>query len=200
MIVHAPLDQLMKLQGNTADGGHVDEKSRVNGRKASVYDDSFASILSRAREHKENDRDEDGRCCDGALVFSENGLLMRAMIKFVCGVTKYTWANHGTRHDSAFAVATLLERGLVFVASEAGEVHLITASSARAGVAYKLPTEAPATAESNTSVMAKPANHVERPRTADVSCLSACLACLPSLCAPKRPRPTRPATLEAMHM
>lgn len=65
------------------------------------------------------------RCCDGGFVVTETGLVVRSMVKFG-EVTMHNWANHGTRHDAAFAIAS------------AGGVHLITAASARAGKVYEL--------------------------------------------------------------
>lgn len=136
MIVVALSQHLKKLEGHNADV-HMEKRLVSGGTKANYY--RFAKELKTARTHTDNDRDAKGRTLDGAFVISaEDGVVRRAGILFKNISSEVSWPEHGSRHSSAFGVARSLECGVVFVASDSGEVHAITAGGARNCVAYRL--------------------------------------------------------------
>ena len=51
----------------------------------------------------------------------------------------FTWLGAGTRHSAALHAALTIQNGAVLVRSDAGAIHVLTAESARRGVAYKVP-------------------------------------------------------------
>lgn len=138
LIIVAPTDQLEMLEGHTSDSGYMDLKLGCNEGLTSVHGDVLNTELQAARMHREGDRDEQGRCCDGAFLISALGVVRRAMVKCKHSTSDVAWANHGTRHDAAIGIAQFLECAVVFVASEAGGVHVITAEGADQALAFKI--------------------------------------------------------------
>merc|ERR1712071_635038 len=127
MIVVAPKKQLETLEGHNAD----DHMEKRLGCCTSVHHARFAKELKTARKHTANDRDSKGRTLDGAFVISaEDGVVRRAGILFKNISSEVSWPDHGSRHSSAFGVARSFRCGIVFVASDAGLVHAITAEGA----------------------------------------------------------------------
>jgi len=144
LLIVAPSDQLKMLEGQNADRGYMEEKLGCHEGLTSVHDNVFETELQAARTHKEGDRDETGRCCDGAFLISATGIVRRAMVKCKYGISDTTWPDKGTRHDAAIGVVLSLDCCVVFVASEAGGVHAITAESARRAEAYGIIGDHPA--------------------------------------------------------
>lgn len=141
MIIVAPRADLAKLEGHNSDDGHMEEVMQCGITR--VHHHIFKKALRKARMHTHNDRDPvTGLPLDGAFLISSGGVVERAMIKLKNISSEVAWPGHGTRHDTAFGVARLLTNGCVFVASDSGEVHVITSHGARSFFAYRLKGEA----------------------------------------------------------
>jgi len=138
MIVVAPRHQLEMLEGHNADD-HMEKRLGCDYGHTRVHHSRFAKELQTARTHTASDRDAMGRTLDGAFVISaEDGVVRRAGILFKGLNSEVSWPDHGSRHSSAFGVARSMKCGVVFVASDAGKVHAITAEGARKCVAHLL--------------------------------------------------------------
>jgi hypothetical protein len=51
---------------------------------------------------------------------------------------QFIWHGAGTRHSATLHAASTIERGAVFVRSDSDTVHVLTAQSARQGIAYRV--------------------------------------------------------------
>lgn len=142
IVVIAPTDNLEKITGHTADSGYMDAKLGCDVGSTSVHDNLFITELQAARRHKEGDRDEQGQCCDGAFLISAAGVVRRSRVKCKYPSPDIVWPKHGTRHEAAIGIARSLECAVVWVASEAGSLHVITAKGASEGLVYELKANA----------------------------------------------------------
>merc|ERR1712060_703300 len=77
------------------------------------------------------------KAADGLFAISSTGKVSLAAMLFKSnnGAT-LKFSEHGGRHQAAVSIAQELKRCIVFVKSEVGSLHVITAMSAVAGTAY----------------------------------------------------------------
>ena len=68
-----------------------------------------------------------------------HGTIMKAAAKLIeLQAGQFIWHGAGTRHSAALHAASTIEQGAVFVRSDSGTVHVLTAQSARQGIAYRV--------------------------------------------------------------
>jgi hypothetical protein len=139
LIVQAPEEELEALPFSLLDGGHFAKRlEQDRGHAVSAFSDHFWREFNDFRRHKETDRDRFGNCCDGGIgISASQSLVLLAATRFDCIDHNYDWQNCGTRHAAAFGVASSLELGVVYVNSDAGDLHVITATGAKHGRAFR---------------------------------------------------------------
>ena len=74
---------------------------------------------------------------DGCIIVSIEGTILKAAarIKEVLAMN-YDFESHGTRHQTALYVASVMTSGAVIIRSDGGSLRVLTPESARNGVAY----------------------------------------------------------------
>jgi len=132
LIVIAPRTSLNRLFFETTDSGYLTQ--RLHG--VSVHSAEFEDVLMDFAAHTDTDcwpidyHDPRARGLpkDGAILLSPEGYSLKGAAKVV-GLPRAPcqWAGHGTRHETALAVAAYLDQAVVLVRSSNGHMHCLLA-------------------------------------------------------------------------
>jgi len=132
LIVIAPRMSLGRLCFETTDSGYLTQ--RLHG--VSVHSAEFEDTLMDFAAHTDtdcwpvdyHDLKAHGLPKDGALLLSPEGYSLKGAAKII-GLPRAPcqWAGHGTRHETALAVAAYLDQAVVLVHSSNGHMHCLLA-------------------------------------------------------------------------
>jgi len=120
----------------------------IRTQEWTVFDVAFETFLQSFAEHKEGDRDAQGRCTDGGFIVSlRHGYVLQGGLRFKSPNCRYKLPDAGTRHQAAADTADHLHRlllargrgaGAVFVRSEMGRVTIFPSADWAFGEAWVL--------------------------------------------------------------
>lgn len=139
LLVHAPTKELERLQWQFSDGGYLQDRFE-DEHAYRIFHDGFTPIFREALLRSQSDRWPSdhpheaarGQPKDGGFAISATGVVRLAAAKFVnIPSPDVTWESMGTRHTTAFNLAHFLKHAVVYVGSDAGTLHVLTAGCAR---------------------------------------------------------------------
>lgn len=141
LIVHAPTEDLNDLQMQSSDNGCLERQLNRRGARHVVHQGAeFTEMMAEWSDSS------GGTAQEGCWIVSANGEIRAAAIEIQPPPAPFIWSSADKRQSRAFALAHSLRRGLVYVMSETGLLHMISAGGARHGLVYSAAPRSRATA------------------------------------------------------
>lgn len=149
-LVHSPSENLGNLKFEVDDKGYLQERVQREEILHSVKDkDKFGRLLSEFSDPLDggiwprNHPDESarGKPKSGGFAISAHGNLRLAGVRFCvdASIARFSWPGASAGCNAALAVATILDRGVVFVSAGDKFLYIITSTGARQGSVCAVP-------------------------------------------------------------